>query len=315
MINWGILGLGHMGTAFANAINETSNSKLIGVASESGKTLQSFRNSNYESIIKDKKIDAIYIATLNNTHLDLVKDILKENKKILCEKPVSISLKNLIKISEIIINKKIQFYEAIAYYSHPQTIELMNLINNDEIGEIQNIECNFGFKAKFNPSSRLFNKLLGGGAIFDLGCYPLSFFMLMTKNPEKIRINSKQLSFSKSGVDDDAIAQLNYKDKIDGKIHVSLKTNLDNICVVRGTKGFIKINEPWLPNKDSIIEISSKKHFYIKSIKSKLSVYANQIQNVSECFSNENNKSNLFGIEKSLINMKLINDWLDNEKN
>ena len=47
MINWGILGLGHMGTAFANAINETSNSKLIGVASESGKTLQIFRNSNY----------------------------------------------------------------------------------------------------------------------------------------------------------------------------------------------------------------------------------------------------------------------------
>ena len=49
--------------------------------------------------------------------------------------------------------KKIQFYEAIAYYSHPQTI--INLINNDEIGEIQNIESNFGYKGKFKPSSRI----------------------------------------------------------------------------------------------------------------------------------------------------------------
>ena len=310
MINWGILGLGRMGMTFANSINETSNSKLIDVASKSKKNLKNFENQSYEKVIQNKEIQAIYISTLNNTHVKLIKEILKEDKKILCEKPVSLSLNDLIEIKKLIEEKKIQFYEAIAYYSHAQTTELIKLIDNDEIGDIQSVESNFGFKAKFNPSSRLFDKTLGGGSVFDLGCYPISFFMLLARDPKKITIKSKNLSFAKSGVDDDATAILNYDDKFEGKIHVSFKNNLNNICIINGTKGSIKINEPWLPNNKSSIEVTNKKHFYIKSINSGLSVYANQIEKVSENFINQNNSSNLFDIEKSLINMKIINNWL-----
>ena len=313
MINWGILGLGRMGLEFANAIEETSNAKLNGVSSKSGKIYKNYKNETYEDLIHNKDIDAIYISTLNNTHTNLIEKILKEEKKILCEKPVSTSLDQFLKIKELIYKKKTQFYEAIAYYSHPQTLELLNLINNDEIGEIQKVESNFGFKAKLDPSSRLFNKSLGGGAVFDLGCYPLSFFMLFAKNPEKIIIKSKTLNYAKSNVDDDATALLDYENKIEGKIHVSFKTNLNNICIIYGSKGFIKINEPWLPGKNSSIEVSSNKHFYIKSINSKLSIYANQIEKVSESFINKNNKFNLFDFEKSLISMKLISNWLNDE--
>ena len=311
MINWGILGLGRMGLEFANAIKETSNSKLNGISSNSGKTFKDFKNESYEDLIQNKNIDAIYISTLNNSHIDLIKRILKEEKKILCEKPVSTSLNQFLEIKKLINKKETQLYEAIAYYSHPQTLELLNLINNDEIGEIQRVESNFGFKAKFNPSSRLFNKSLGGGAIFDLGCYPLSFFMLLTNNPEKITIKSKTLNYAKSNVDDDATALLNYDNKFESKIHVSFKKNLNNICKIYGSKGFIKINEPWLPGKDSIIEVSSNKHFYIKSINSKLSIYANQIENVSKSFVDSNIELNLFNFEKSLINMNLITSWLN----
>lgn len=310
MINWGILGLGRMGMTFANSINETSNSKLIDVASKSKKNLKNFENQSYEKVIQNKEIQAIYISTLNNTHVKLIKEILKEDKKILCEKPVSLSLNDLIEIKKLIEEKKIQFYEAIAYYSHAQTTELIKLIDNDEIGDIQSVESNFGFKAKFNPSSRLFDKTLGGGSVFDLGCYPISFFMLLARDPKKITIKSKKLSFAKSGVDDDATAILNYDDKFESKIHVSFKNNLNNICIINGTKGSIKINEPWLPNNKSLIEVTNKKHFYIKSINSGLSIYANQIEKVSENFINQNNSSNLFDIEKSLINMKIINNWL-----
>tara|TARA_B100000963_G_scaffold350302_1_gene360393 strand:+ start:910 stop:1848 length:939 start_codon:yes stop_codon:yes gene_type:complete len=311
MINWGILGLGRMGLEFANAIEETTNSKLISISSKSGKTFKNFENESYENLIKNKNIDAIYISTLNNTHTDLIEKILEEDKKILCEKPLSISLEKLLKIKKLLNHNNSQLYEAIAYYSHPQTSELLNLINNDEIGDIQMIESSFGFKAKFDPSSRLFNKSLGGGAIFDLGCYPLSFLMLVTENPEKIIIKSKKLNFSKSDVDNDATALLDCNSKIEGKIHVSFKENLENTCRIHGSKGFIKINEPWLPNKDSTIEVSNNNHFYVKSVNSKLSIYANQIEKVSENFIDQKSKSNLFNFEKSLINMKLISSWLN----
>ena len=311
MINWGILGLGRMGSTFANAINETSNSKLIDIASKSGKTFNDFENKTYEDLINNKNIDAVYISTLNNTHKDLIKLLSDKNKKILCEKPVSMNLKDMFEVEKIISEKKIQFYEAIAYYSHPQTIELLNLIENDEIGEIKTIESSFGFKAKFRPSSRIYNKELGGGSILDLGCYPISFFMLFANSKDKISLNEKKLSYAKSGVDDEATANLEYNNKFKGKIKVSIKSNLENSCVIHGTKGSIKVNSPWLPNKESIIEISNKNHFYIKQIKSNLSVYANQIENVSKSFMDENLKNNLFGIEKSSISMRLINDWIN----
>ncbi len=311
MINWGILGLGRMGSTFANAINETSNSKLIDIASKSGKTFNDFENKTYEDLINNKDIDAVYISTLNNTHKDLIKLLSDKNKKILCEKPVSMNLKDMFEVEKIISEKKIQFYEAIAYYSHPQTIELLNLIENDEIGEIKTIESSFGFKAKFRPSSRIYNKELGGGSILDLGCYPISFFMLFANSKDKISLNDKKLSYAKSGVDDEATANLEYNNKFKGKIKVSIKSNLENSCVIHGTKGSIKVNSPWLPNKETVIEISNKNHFYIKQIKSNLSVYANQIENVSKSFMDENLKNNLFGIEKSSISMRLINDWMN----
>ena len=311
MINWGILGFGRMGLAFANAIEETSNSKLIGIASKSGNTFKDFKNRSYEELINDKKINAIYISTLNNTHVSLIKEILEAGKKILCEKPVSTNLEELIEIRKMILKKKIQFYEAIAYYSHQQTTDIINLINNDEIGEIKSIESNFGFKAKFKPSSRLFDKSLGGGSIFDLGCYPISFIMLFAKDPEKLSIISKNLNYAKSDVDDEAMAYLSYDNKFEAKIQVSIKNNLNNICIIKGSKGSIKVVEPWNPSPNSIIEVTNNKHFYTKSINSQLSVYGNQIEKVSESFIDHSKKFNLFDIEKSLINMRLMSNWLD----
>ena len=310
MINWGILGMGRMGMSFANAIKETSNSKLIATASNSGKVFGNFENRSYESLINDKNIDAIYIATINNSHVDLIKKIIETQKKILCEKPIATSLQSFLEVEKLMLDKKIKFYEGIAYYSHPQTIEVLNLIDNDEIGNIEKIESTFGFKARYRPSSRLYSKELGGGSIFDLGCYPISFFMLFAKLQEKIFISNKKLNYAKSGVDDEATATLNYDNKFEGKIHVSIKSNLENSCTIYGSKGFIKVKEPWSPSNNDVIEISSKKHFYIKQIKSNLSVYANQIEKVSESFLNDNVKNNLFDIQKSSINMKLIDNWL-----
>ena len=313
MINWGILGLGRMGATFADAIEETTNSRLVFVASKSGKKFKEFKNLTYEDLIHNKKLDAIYISTLNNTHIDLIKKISETSKKILCEKPVSLSLKSLIEVQKLIIKKKIQFYEAIAYYSHPQTIETIKLIEENVIGEIINIESNFGFKSRFEKDSRLFNKSLGGGAIYDLGCYPLSFFTLFAKNLEKIYIKSKSINYADNGVDNDAIITLDYDNRFQGKLHVSLKTHLNNTCVINGTKGYIRIHDPWLPSKKTNIEVLSNGHYYLKTINSNLTVYANQIQNVSDSFIKNKKNDYLFDIDKSMMIMKLIENWLKRE--
>tara|TARA_B100001250_G_scaffold409860_1_gene435066 strand:- start:3969 stop:4910 length:942 start_codon:yes stop_codon:yes gene_type:complete len=313
MNNWGILGLGRMGFTFAEAISEVAESQLISIASKSGKKYKNFENKSYDEVINNENIQSIYISSLNNTHTELINKLIDSKKNILCEKPASMSSNELFEVKQKIFEKNIKFYEAIAYYSHPQTVEILNLIKNDEIGQIRKIESNFGFKAKFNPDSRLYNKKLGGGAIFDLGCYPISFAMLFSKNPKGIKIQNKQLEFAPSEVDDDAKAKLICDETYECEIHVSIKNNLKNICKIHGSKGYINVLNPWLPNKNSQIEVLSNKHFYIKSIKSNISIYANQIKNVTEAFLEKNdNKFSLFDINKSLINMNLMEIWLKN---
>ena len=92
MIKWGIVGLGNMANVFANAINEVDNSELSSIASRSNHKLNTFQKSfnikeenkfnNYKDLIDSKEIDAVYIATLNNTHVDLILECAKNNKKI-----------------------------------------------------------------------------------------------------------------------------------------------------------------------------------------------------------------------------------------
>ena len=326
MIKWGVIGTGHMANIFAESIQEIDNAKLVAVSSRTKKSLEifgdrfnimkNFRFINNEEICASEDIDAIYISTLNNTHFDLIKLCAVNKKNILCEKPFCLNLNEAKELKKIIITNKVMFFEAIAYLSHPQTDRIIDLINNNEIGEIISIESTFGFKVrKIDPESRLFNKKLGGGAILDVGCYPMSFISLFLKNINIIFFNKVEGEICHTNVDIAASANITINDKIECKIAISLREYFKNSSIIKGTKGNMIIGFPWLPEKKVFFEVYNKNNSYYKNfVHSKLSVYANQIKNVSNEFLNNNydNESRLFDISKSLTNMIQLDHWMQN---
>ena len=186
-----------MAQKFAHSIKETDNAKLIAISSLNKEKLKIFKNNfqidkdlvfnNYNDLIKCDEIDAVYIATLNDTHLNLIKLCAENKKNILCEKPMSLNIEEANIAANYIKKFDIMFYEAIAYTSHIQTKAFIDLMNENNIGQILSINATFGFKVKrVNPKSRIFNKLLGGGAILDIGCYPFSLINLIFKNDKNI---------------------------------------------------------------------------------------------------------------------------------
>ena len=321
MINWGIVGLGRMGNIFANSINEVENSRLVGVASKSNYKLDTFVKNfnleskskfiNYEDLIKSDKIDAVYISTLNNTHIDLILDCVKNNKKILCEKPIGLNLHQANLAFEAIISNNICFYEAIAYRSHPQTKNLLELINDGEIGDIYKINASFGFKIKrIKKESRFFKKELGGGAILDLGCYPISFFNLFCKKDEELKFIKSKGTFSSTGVEDMSEVEILIGKNIKANCRVSFKENLDNVCKIYGTNGVINIPSPWLPSQKSYIEIIKSNSYYKKFTICEKSVYASQIEAIANFFINRLPDVNDFvNITESLQIMKILDTW------
>ena len=320
MVNWGIIGLGNMGQNFAKAISESNNSNLVGVASLDKIKIKNFMNkfnykniktyTNYEDIIKDKSIKAIYIATLNNAHFNLIKRCSEKNKNILCEKPLTLNYSEATKVSEYVSKYKVIIYEGFAYRSHPQT-KIIQEIANNELGEVINIQSNFGFKvSKVKPESRLFNKKLGGGAILDIGCYPLSLLNFLYKNNNQYKFLNAYGKFTETNVEDYAEAEIEIDNKVKCQIKVSFKDNYENRTIIEGKKGKLIINEPWMPGKKTTLEISQGVSYYKKLVNSDLSLYANQIEMVSDSF--EKNKKDdkfLVNIDDSLSIMKNLSIW------
>ena len=321
MINWGIVGLGNMANIFAKSLLEVENSKLISIASKSKYKLDVFardfkiktenKHNNYIDLIKSKEIDAVYISTLNNTHVDLILECVKNNKKILCEKPIALSLDQAKLAFDAIFKNNIFFYEAIAYRSHPQTKNFLELINSGEIGEIYKIESSFGYKVKkVKKDSRLFNKDLGGGAILDVGCYPISFFQLFCNKEHQLKLLKSKGTLSSTGVDDESELEILIGKNIHAYCKVSFKDNLDNSCKIYGKKGIIKIPDPWLPAQKSYIEVIKDNSYYKKFTTCKKSVYAMQIEIVANLFIKNlpNNIKNV-NINESIEIMKILDMW------
>ena len=321
MIKWGIVGLGNMAQKFAHSVKETDNAKLIAISSLNNERLKSFKENfkidknfvfdNYNDLISCSEVDAVYIATVNNSHVKLIKMCAENKKNILCEKPIALNFQEARDAADYINKYNVIFYEALAYYSHGQTKNLIGLINEKKLGKIISINSTFGFKVKrINPKSRIFDKSLGGGSILDIGCYPLSLLNLFFKNNESIKFKNAKGSFASTDVDDSAEANLLIGNKIDAFIKVSFKENLENKVVIKFENGSLIIPSPWLPESKSYIDVNYVNSNYKKFFTSARSLFGNQIQNVSANIESNKRKDDfLVNIEESLKIMNNLTIW------
>ena len=312
MINWGIIGFGRMGKQYVNCFKIKSDLfKLSGISSKTSSNIKGFDFYNsYEELIRLKEIDAIYISTLNNTHKDLVVLANNYNKKILCEKPLGMNFLEVQELHSLLKNKKENFLEAIAYRAHPITSAIFEILKDKEIGQVTKIESSFGFKIKkIKKDSRLFNKDVGGGAILDLGCYPISFFNLFDqKNDTKIIKSNFELCETDVDIDGDIYLKIN--NEIDAIGKVSLKENLENNCRVYCENAIITIPSPWLPVNNTFIEIETKSRYFKKLISSDKNVYQHLLEASSIFFSKKGQKNDfLVDIDESLRIAKIIDLW------
>ena len=312
MISWGIIGFGRMGRQYVDCFKTKSDLfKLSGISSKTSSNIKEFNFYNsYEDLIKVKEIDAIYISTLNNTHRDLVILANNYNKKILCEKPLGMNFSEVQELHYLLKKKEEIFLEAIAYRAHPIIPTIFEILNDKEIGQIKKIESNFGFKVrKIKKESRLFNKKVGGGAILDLGCYPLSFFNLFDKKKD-IKVIKSNFELCETDVDIDGEISLKIDSKIDAIGKVSLKENLDNKCRIYCENAIITIPSPWLPTNKTFIEIETRSRYFKKLISSDKNVYQHLLETSSIFFSKKKEKPKfLVGIDESLKISKIIDLW------
>ena len=265
-IRWGIIGPGSIAHNFADALEQSYSGELLAIASRTSSRLEEFGNkynineefrfNDYDQLLDDENIDAVYISTPHVFHADLSIKAAGKGKHILCEKPGALNFKQTSEVIEKVREAGVFYKEGFMYRCHPQIPALINLIKNKSIGNVNLITSSFGFDMqKVIPDHRLFNKSLAGGSILDVGLYPVSFSrMIAGAALGKKFINPKSISakgrIGDTGVDELASAKLFFENNITADISTSIMQNMDNNAVIEGENGKIIVDNPWMPGRD-----------------------------------------------------------------
>ena len=265
-IRWGIIGPGSIAHNFADALKQAYSGELIAIASRTSNKLEEFGNkyqiknefrfNDYDALLENENIDAVYIATPHVFHADLSIRAAGKGKHILCEKPGAVNFAEASRVIEKIKEAGVFYKEGFMYRCHPQIPELINIIKQNTIGNIKHITSSFGFDMqKVIPDHRLFDKKLAGGAILDVGLYPVSLSRIVAGaaigkkfiNPVSI---SAKARIGETGVDEISSATLKFENNIIAEVSTAIMQNMDNNAIIEGDVGKIIIDDPWMPGKD-----------------------------------------------------------------
>lgn len=320
-IRWGIIATGNIAAQFAKALNYENNhsarSKLTGIASRTLEKAQSFAQKwnisrafgSYEELIADPDIDVIYIATPNNLHSELSIAALKAGKAVLCEKPVTLTAKELLPVIETARIEKRFYMEAMWMKFNPSFQKAVEWINSGKIGTPQYIRSDFFLNVPFDPKNRLYDKELGGGALLDLGIYPVTCAHVISgkKKPENI---TSILKHTQTGVDAYNSSHLVWESGLSADLCSSL--NLQGIkesrsAFVLGDKGAIILPYFWMAEEATLLSSSgdSIEHYQQKF---ECNGYEYEIREVENCLIEGKTESSIQTWADSIMVMDILDE-------
>ena len=257
MIKWGIIGLGKIAHKFAKGLTYVPNAELYGVASSNINRAKEFAKKHqakkifesYEALAKSDKVDVIYIASYNHLHFEHAKLCIEHGKHVLCEKPLTTSLAKTKELFSLAGKQHVFLMEALWSRFHPSIAYLEELIQSELYGKIKHIDVSFGFVAPDNPKGRLLNPELGGGALFDIGIYPLFLSQLLLGLPQKSDFTIK---WGPTNVDVHTTIRNTYPSAT-ANLTCSFNEELPNEAVIHFEKATVTLKPLWHCPTDVIL--------------------------------------------------------------
>lgn len=245
-IRWGILGTGGIADAFATDL--TANGFTIAaVGSRSQESADEFAgrfgiptaHASYEALAADPNVDIIYVSTPHPFHAENASLALNGGKHVLVEKPFALNGAEAKSVVDLATEKNLVVLEAMWTRWLPHMLRLRELIAEGLIGEVRTVIADHNQFLPKDPSHRLNNPALGGGALLDLGIYPVSFAWDILGAPSSVHAIS---SPTPTGVDRQTAIMLGYQNGAQAVLHTALDTAGPNTASVIGTEGWVAID-------------------------------------------------------------------------
>ncbi|MEU1051759.1 Gfo/Idh/MocA family oxidoreductase [Streptomyces sp. NPDC005876] len=245
-VRWGILATGGMAERFTADLVDLPDAEVVAVASRRAEPAKAFADrfgierayGDWESLARDEDVDVVYVATPHSAHRAAAGLCLEAGRNVLCEKPFTLNLREAAELVALARERGGFLMEAMWMYCNPLVRKLKALVDDGAVGEVRTVQADFGLAGPFPPAHRLRDPAQGGGALLDLGVYPVSFAQLLLGEPSDV---TARAVLSQEGVDLQTGALLSWESGALASVHCSIVGGTANAACITGSGGRIDV--------------------------------------------------------------------------
>ena len=259
-LRWGLISTARINRALIKPLRASERNELVAVASRSLEKAQDYAAEwkipraygSYQSMLDDPEIDVVYNSLPNSLHTKWTVKAMQAGKHVLCEKPLATTLEEVDTMRAAVHETGMILAEAFMYRHHPQTLKVRELVNSGVLGDVRVIKGAFTFTLT-NPGDVRLNPEMGGGSVWDVGCYPISFSRYILGD-EPIEAFGWQIT-GESGVDEVFTGQLRFRDGIVAQFDCGFRSPFRARMVVIGSEATLVVPNPFRPGIDDEMRI------------------------------------------------------------
>ncbi|MFB6935679.1 Gfo/Idh/MocA family protein [Streptomyces chartreusis] len=245
-VRWGILATGGIAAAFTADLVDLPDAEVVAVASRRQESADAFAErfgiprayGDWTSLAEDGDIDVVYVATPHSAHREAAGLCLEAGRHVLCEKAFTLNAREAAELVALAKARGSFLMEAMWMYCNPLVRRLKALVDDGAIGEVRHVQADFGLAGPFPPSHRLRDPAQGGGALLDLGVYPVSFAQLLLGEPSDV---TARATLSAEGVDLQTGALLSWDGGALASLHCSIVGGTATAASITGSAGRIDV--------------------------------------------------------------------------
>ncbi|HTJ93636.1 MAG TPA: Gfo/Idh/MocA family oxidoreductase [Pararobbsia sp.] len=308
-IRWGILGPGRIATQFAQGVQAAPNAELVAIGSRSIDSAHRFadqfnvarRHGSYAALANDPDVDVIYIALPHPFHADATMLCLDAGKAVLCEKPFTVNLAEAQRVVAHARQKRVFLMEGLWTRFIPAVVHAKALVDSGAIGTPKMVQADFGAVFNVDDSHRAMDPALAGGALLDIGIYPISVATFFLGPVEDVQASA---AIGHTGVDEQIAVSMRHRG---GGLSLSGATMLAASpfdAVITGTTGRIRLNgELSRPRSLTLTRGDSEEHIELPYDGNGFQF---QADHVGECLRAGKLESDLLPLDHTLATMKVL---------
>jgi predicted dehydrogenase len=249
---WGLLSTARITKALLDPLRISKRNQLLAVASRSQDKADEYARKNkvkraygsYLDLLVDPDIDVIYNPLPNHLHAEWTIKAVQAGKHVLCEKPLALSLIEVDAISTAAEEYCKVVTEAFMYRTHPQTLKAQEIVASGKLGKVKIIRGSYTYPGT-DPDDYRWKPEMGGGGLWDVGCYPLSYTRALL-GAEPLEVFGWQVTGS-SGVDELFVAQLHFPHDVYAQFDCSVKIPYHVFMEIVGDEATLIIPNPFNP--------------------------------------------------------------------